>query len=144
MHQSVDETIAGLAEIRADGEHAAVDARLDLALEERRIAELLTPRATLAHESDGASYAIVLRVHAEIPQQLQRVKRRGPGARDKRRATPMAIRSLQIEQAGAPPLLRHTRTFAPDGCVGLAGEIAHHLPPNRRIGVEQPIDDAHP
>ena len=49
LKRPVGETIAGLAEIRTDCKHPSVDTGLDLAVEEGRIAELLAPRAPLAH-----------------------------------------------------------------------------------------------
>ena len=42
--QSIDESIAALAEIGAERDDAAVDARLDLTLEEGRVSELRVPR----------------------------------------------------------------------------------------------------
>src|SRR5665213_1758044 len=41
LKESVDETMAGLAEIRAGRKHPSVDTGFDLAFEERRVAELL-------------------------------------------------------------------------------------------------------
>src|SRR4029077_11915577 len=105
LKQSVDETMACLAEIRTDRQHPPVDTRLDLAFEERRVAELRAPGTALAHLADGPSHPIARRVHTEISQQLERVHGGDPGARDERRAAPMAIRSLKVQQAG-PPTLR--------------------------------------
>jgi hypothetical protein len=102
LEQSLDEPSAGFAEVRADREHASVDARLDLTLEERRVAEPLAPGAAVAHLRDGPSHAIARRVHTEISQQLERVLGRDPGARHERRAAPMAVRSLKVHQASSP------------------------------------------
>jgi hypothetical protein len=90
LKQSVDETIACLAEIRTDRKHPSVDTGLDLAFEERRVAELLAPGAALAHLADGTSHPIARRVHTEISQQLEPVLAGDPGVRYERRAAPMA------------------------------------------------------
>src|SRR5438094_10400597 len=105
LKQTVGETIACLAEIRADGKHPSVDTGLDLAFEERRVAELLAPGAAVAHLADGPSHPIARCVHPEISQPLKRVVGGDPGARYDRRAAPMAIRSLTVQQA-SPPTLR--------------------------------------
>src|SRR5207245_9457793 len=110
LKQSVDETIADLAEIRADRKHPSVDTGLDLAFEERRVAELLAPGAALAHLVDGSSHPIARRVHTEISQQLERVLGGDPGVRYERRAAPMAIRSLKVQQASSPTLRGPTRS----------------------------------
>src|SRR5918996_1147810 len=65
----------------ADRKHPSVDTGLDLAVEERRVAELLAPGAAVAHLVDGPSHPIARRVHAEISQQLERVHGRDPGVR---------------------------------------------------------------
>ena len=143
LKQSVDETIACLAEIGADRKHPSVDTGLDLAFEERRVAELLAPGAAVAHLADGPSHPIARRVHTEISQQLERVLGGDPGVRHERRAAPMAIRSLKVQQASAPTLRGHTRSLTRNARVGLADQVAHDLPADRRIRVEQPLEGVH-
>src|SRR5258707_310155 len=144
LKQTVGETIACLAEIRADPKHPPVDAGLDLAFEERRVAELLPTGAAVAHVVDGRSHPIARRVDTEISQQLERVLGGDPGARYERRAAPMAVRSLKVQQPSPPTLGGHTRSLTRNGRVRLGDQVAHDLPPNRRIRIEQPLDDAHP
>src|SRR5258707_11198312 len=143
MKQSVGETIAGLAEVRTDRKDPSVDTGLDLAFEERRVAELLAPGAAVAHLVDGPSHPIARRVHTEIPQQLERVLGGDPGVLYERRAAPMAIGSLKVQQTSPPTLRGDMRSLTRNGRVRLGDQIPHDLPPNRRIRVEQPIDDAH-
>src|SRR5207247_130518 len=81
-----------LTEIRADRKHPSVDTGLDLAFEERRVAKLLAPGAALAHLADGPSHPIARRVHTEISQPLQRVRRGDPGARSATRAATLPLR----------------------------------------------------
>ena len=64
--------------------------------------------------------------------------------RHERRAAPMAIGSLKIQQASPPTLHGHARSLARDVRVRLADQIAHDLPADRGIRVEQPLDDTHP
>src|SRR6185295_17182980 len=99
----------------------------------------------LAHLANGLSHAIARRVHTEISQHLERVLGGDPGARNERGAAPMAIRSLKVEQASPPALSGHTRSLTRNGRnVRPGDQVAHDLPSNRRIRVEQPIDNAHP
>src|SRR5256885_4178198 len=58
LKQPVGETIARRAEIRADRQHPSVDAGLDLAFEEWRVAELLAPVAPVAHVDDGPPHPV--------------------------------------------------------------------------------------
>src|SRR5207248_10388499 len=88
LKQTLRETIACLAEIRADREHPAVDTGLDLAFEERRVAELLAPGAAVAHLADRPSHPIARRVDTVISQELERIFGGDPGVRYERRAAP--------------------------------------------------------
>src|SRR5436190_1261985 len=130
LHQTGGKPPAGLAEVGADRQHVSVDARLDLAVEERGVAELPAPGAAVTHAIDRRPDPIARRIRAQVSQQLQRVHRRDPGARDEGRAAPMAIGSLQVEQARTPALRRHTLPFRGHGRVRRADEIAHDLPPD--------------
>ena len=143
LQQTAGETVAGLAEIRADRQHPSVDTGLDLAVEERRVAEFRAPGAAVAHLADGAAHPIARRVHTEIAQQLERVQGGDPGARHERRAAPVAIGSLQVQQASPPTLRGRTQSLTRHARIRLAGQVAHDLPPDRGIRVEQPVDDTH-
>ena len=59
------------------------------------------------------------------------------------RATPVAIRPLESKQLRAPSLHGHLRALGGDDIVGRIGQVAQHLPADRRIGVQQPVDDVH-
>ena len=50
---------------------------------------------------------------------------------------------LEREQPGAPALGRDPRPLGGDDVGGLVRQVAHDLPADGRIGVEQPIDDGH-
>src|SRR5207247_9117175 len=102
------------------------------------------PRTPLSSLPGAPSHPLAPRVHTERAQQLQRVLGGDPGVRYERGAAPMAIRSLKVQQAGPPTLRGHTRSLTRNGRVRLGDQVAHDLPPNRRIRVEQPLDDAHP
>src|SRR5256886_5920128 len=79
--QSIDEPIAARPEVRAERQDAAVDARLDLTLEERGIAELGPPRDVAADAIDRGSHAGARRVEPEVAQEQQRVQVRPPTRR---------------------------------------------------------------
>ena len=58
-------------------------------------------------------------------------------------AAPLAVRLLEREQPGAPALGRDPCPLGGDDVRRLVGQVAHHLPADRGIGVEQPVDDHH-
>jgi len=78
---------------------------------------------------------------------------RGPGIEERlriidpagpvRAAIPMAVRTLQCKQLAAPTLGGHAYTLGSHLVRGCVGEVAHHLPANCRVGVEQPLDERH-
>ncbi|MEZ5284867.1 MAG: hypothetical protein R2712_08675 [Vicinamibacterales bacterium] len=94
------------AEVGAERHGAAVDARLDLAVEEPLPRVL--PAAVVAHRRHGAAYPVVRRVDAERVQEMQRWQRRGPGlslapppaspiGREARAPRPLTVRILERE-----------------------------------------------
>ena len=111
--QAIDETIAALAEVRAECDDAAVDARLDLTLEERRVSELRSPRDVVANEIDRRSRARARRVEPEVAQEQQRVHVRPPERRGDAIA-PLAVGALLIEQPRAPSFRRDARPLGRD------------------------------
>ena len=82
------------------------------------------------------------RVQAQSPQELERVERVRPVVRP-RPAAPLAVRPLQREQLGAPAFGGDPGPLGSDDVRRLVRQVAHHLPADRWIGVEQPIEDGH-
>ena len=96
----------------------------------------------LADEADGPLGLLALGIEPEPPQELQDVERVGPVLRE-RVAGPQAVRRLEREQPGAPALGRDPCPFGGDDVRRLVRQVAHHLPADRGVGVEQPVDDGH-
>ena len=63
--------------------------------------------------------------------------------RDHASPGPQAVGRLEREQPGAPALGRDPRPLGGDDVRRLVGQVAHDLPADRGIGVEQPVDDGH-
>ena len=59
------------------------------------------------------------------------------------RLPPMAVLALQRQQPGAPTLGGHTRAFRRDELSGRMNKIAQHLPADRGIPIEQPVQYGH-
>ena len=135
------------AEVRARRDDVAVDARLDLALEEpmvcpRGLEVGIPPGGVLPDKADGATRLVALGIEPQPAQELEHVEGVGEIARP-RPATPLAVGRLEREQPGAPALGRDPRPLGGDDVRRLVGQVAHHLPADRGIGVEQPSDDRH-
>ena len=92
--------------------------------------------------ADRPSRLLALGIEPEPAQELQDVERVGPVLRP-RPAGPQAVRRLEREQPGAPALGRDPRPLGGDDVGRLVRQVAHDLPADRRIGVEQPVDDGH-
>jgi hypothetical protein len=138
--QPIDDALHVLAEVIADGHGGAVDAGLDLTVEERQVVVL--PAHVLADQVDRAPDAGVGRDGAEQPQDGQGGL--GPGPfREVRAAAPAAIGTLQAEKPRAPALVRHAGALRGDHRGRLVEEVAHDLPTDRGVGIEQPIHDGH-
>src|SRR4029077_2723724 len=84
--ESIDESIAALAEIRAQRDHAAVDAGFDLALEEGRVSKLRSPCDAVTHEIDGRTRTRAFWVESQVADKQERVHVRPP----ERRTDPIA------------------------------------------------------
>ena len=135
------------AEVRAGRDDVAVDARLDLALEEavvgpRGSTGRRPPRDVLPDEPDRPPGLLAPRIEPEPPQELQDVERVRPVLRQGI-AGPQAVRRLEGEESRAPALRRDARPLGRDDLGRLVRQVAHHLPADRGIGVEQPVDDGH-
>jgi hypothetical protein len=155
--QAFDDALHVLPEVDAEGDGPAVDARLDLAGEERLA--LVLPTAVVPDLLHGPTHAFVVRVDPERAQQRERGFGRGPGlalflgrvARgaippptgEERASVPLPVVSLQGQQPGAPPLGRHPRALPRDGLGRRIGEITQRLPPDGGVGVEQPVQHGH-
>src|SRR5262249_32383978 len=140
VEQPVDEPMTALAEVGAEPYDASVDAGLDLALEERRVAELRTKRDLVSNEANGFPRRPARRIEPEIAEQHQ-CGHAGPPVRRIDSVAPVAVRALAGEELGAPTLRRHARTFRGHDFLGFMGEVLHDLPADRRIRIEQPFDD---
>ena len=136
------------AEVGAGRDDVAVDARLDLALEEplRRPGRVppgaIAPRDVVADETDRSPRLLARRVEPEPSQELQHVERVGPVLRE-RVARPQAVRRLEGQQPRAPAVRGDARPLGCDDVRRLVGQVAHDLPADRGISVEQPVDDGH-
>ena len=110
---------------------------------------------------DRLAGGLARRIQAEVVQQHQRGQRRGPGLavrevrfdagppvvadapREARAAVPLAVWVSHGEQAGSPPLGLDAGALGCDLVGRRLSEVAQHLPPNRRVTVEQPVNDLH-
>jgi hypothetical protein len=77
--EPVHDGVHVLPEVDAQRDGQAVDARLDLAGEERLAA--LLPAAVVPDQRDGLAHPLAARVDAERAQHGERGRRRGPGLR---------------------------------------------------------------
>ena len=55
----------------------------------------------------------------------------------------LTVRVLECEQPCSPALAGDLRPLRGDGLGRFASEIPHHLPPDRRVGIEQPLHHIH-
>ena len=143
VHQRADV----LAEVGADRDDDTVDARLDLAGEERVAGPLVRrvpalPGDMVPHELGRPPGLRALGVEPQKPQQLERVHRVRPVVRPGA-ARPPAVVALQREQPRAPPLGRDLRPLRRDDALGFVREVPHDRPADRGVGVQQPVDDVH-
>ena len=139
------------AEVGAVGDRAAVDALLDLALPERLAA--LVPAGVLAdqrHRGPGARRGGVEAELAELAQRevggrpglaLRLPRLAGEAGRHERPAGPLAVRVAMREQPRAPALGLDAGALRRPFGLGRVHEVAHDLPADRRVRVEQPVDD---
>ena len=135
--EPVEQPIAGLAEVAAKRQNPTVDAGLDLALEERRVTEFRPPGDLVADEAHRPPRSLARRVQPQVPQEQQGVQV-GPPLRCGDAITPLAVRPLKVEEPGAPTFRGNPRPLGGDDLVGLVGEVAHDLPTDRRVRIEQP------
>jgi hypothetical protein len=143
------------AEVGAERDRPAVDARLHLPGEERL--GVVLPLDVVPHQGDGAAGRRAGRVEAERAQQRQAPGGGGPrgeqgaalrgaerlppllclfGIERRRAARPLAVRPLQREQPCAPALVLHPGSFGGYFAGRRVGQVAHHLPADRRVAVK--------
>ena len=157
--QTRDEAVDVRPEVGADRERPAVDARLDLAVEER-LAVVLPP-AVRRDQGDRLACRRARGIQAEVAQQHQRGQGRGPGLavgevrldagppvvddapREARAAVPLAVGIARGEQASRPAFLLDAGPLGRDLLGRRLDEVAQHLPADRRVTVEQPVRDLH-
>src|SRR5262249_4103957 len=96
--QSVDESIAPFAEVRAECDDAAVDAGFDLAFEEGRVSEPGSPGDGVANAIDRRACALACRIESQVAEEHEGVHVRPPERRGDAVA-PLAVRALLIEQS---------------------------------------------
>jgi hypothetical protein len=82
------------------------------------------------------------RVETEHVQQVQHGRRRGP-LREVRSTTPTAVGVLCGQEPSPPALAGDARALGVHLFGRGIGEVPKHLPADRRIGIEQPVDDIH-
>ena len=135
-----------LAEVGADRRHLPVDAGLHLAGEEgiavafRRAAPL--PRHAVTDEAHRAPCLVARGIETHLPQQHQDVHGGVPPAVP-RRAAPPPVGPLEGEQPRTRALGGDPRALGRDLVRGRIGQVPHHLPADRRVRIEQPVDDGH-
>ena len=133
-----------LAEIGAEGQNPAVDAGLDLALEEGLVA--LPVGDVVPSAGDRQAGLRAGRIEPHVAQQDQGVGGLAVGGVDVARVAdlaPLAIFRLALEQPGTPAFRGDARALGRDRLVRLAGQVAHHLPADRGVGIQQPVHDRH-
>ena len=150
-HEARDDALDVLPEVGAEGDGLAVDARLDLPVEERLA--FVLPTAVVPDLLDGPSHPLVARVDAEHTQQGERGLRGGPGlppvlgpvaaggsipppAGEERASLPLAVVALQGQQPRAPPLGGDPRALRRDDLGRRVREITQRLPPDGGVGIE--------
>ena len=147
---SLDDRCDVHPEVRPGLDRPAVDARLDLAVEV--VLRGVLPAPVLGDECDRLPGGLRTRVEPEELQGLQRVHRgrpglpmftAGEGRREAGASRPEPVGILQREEARAPAVVLDPVTLGRDVVGRRVREIAHHLPADGRVAVEQPVDRAH-
>src|SRR5205809_5144519 len=100
------------------------------------------PRHVVADEAHRPPCLRARGVETQVAQQPQDVHRGVPPAIPSR-ASPPAIGVLQAEQPCAPAPGGDPCTLGRDLIRRRTCQVPHHLPADRRVRVEQPVNDAH-
>jgi hypothetical protein len=98
------------------------------------------PSHAVTDESHRATCLVARGIEAQVPQQHQDVHRGVPSTIP-RRAAPLPVGPLEGEQPGARALGGDPRALRRDLLRRRTGQIPHHLPADRRVGIKQPPYD---
>src|SRR6267142_3995450 len=150
--QAGDDAIHTLIEVGAQGDGPAIDARLDLAAEERLSGVL--PTAVVSDQRHRPPHPVRARIDSEITQQLECRQRGGPGLplvlgapptlrREARASRPLTVFALQRQQSGTPPLGCPARALLRDDLSRRMDQIAQHLPADGGVRIEEPVQNVH-
>jgi len=138
--ESIDDPLHVLTEVRTQRHHAPVDTWLDLACEEGSVVPPV-PGDVVADEPDRAASLFGLGIQPQVPEQ-RKVQETAPfGVRI--RARPEAVRPLEREQLGAPTFRGHAGALGGDLLGRCIEQVAHDLPADGRVRVEEPVDYCH-
>ena len=140
-----------MAEVTAESKDAAVDARLDFALEEWiagvasgaeiPVAGSAIPTQRGFEERNRLFDGGIAWVGASRAQELQREESRQPDGSSF--AAPGAVGFLMRENRCAEAFARDADAFCSDGRRFGVGEVSQRLPADGGIGIEQPVDRVH-
>src|SRR6266542_1609947 len=148
-----DHALHILIKVGAQCDGPAIDARLDLAAEERLPGVL--PTAVVSDPRHRPAHPVSARVDPEIEQQLEGWQRGGPGLalilfapveaprREARASRPLAVFALQRQQSCTPALGGHPRALRRDDLSRSMDKIAQHLPADGGVRIEQPVQYGH-
>jgi hypothetical protein len=87
--------------------------------------------------------SLTRRIQSQVSQQQQGVRGGDPSRVGVGVTTPVTIGCLKIEEPGTPALGGNQRPLTGNDLGGLVHKVAHGLPTDRRIGIDQPLDDVH-
>ncbi len=139
--ETAREALGGMSEVGSRGKRAAIDAGFDFALEEGLRAELGVPAKTSLQALDGSFDGGVGGVDAGGAQELHGEEGGQPvwsvGA------VPGTVGTLARENFGGYAFVRDAGTLQGEGGRGDVREIAHGLPTNGGIGIEEPGKGIH-
>ena len=144
-----------MVEVGTEHDDHAVDARLDLATEERLAGVL--PTAVVSDLCHRPAHLVEVGVDTEVVKADETVCSGGPGlalgllaairssfpSREQRATHPLAVFALQGQQPGTPPFGRHSGALRRDDLCRRVDKIAQYLPADGGVGVEQPIHHSH-
>jgi hypothetical protein len=140
--QALDDALHILAEVSAARRDLSVDAGLDLAGEEgvAVIVRRTLPGHAVTGETHRAARLVARGIETHVPQQRQDVHGRVPAAVP-RRAAPVTVQSLLRKQLAAPALRRDLGALGGDLVRRRTDQVSHHLPADRRVGIEEPLNN---
>lgn len=150
INQPGDYAFHILPKVTAQRDDPAIDARLDLAAEERL--PRVFPSATILDSFDHPADGVSARVDTKVMQEL---KRRQSGSPRLRLATPptvnrktcparpLTVFALQRQESRSPARGDYLLSLPRDNLRGRIDKITQHLPANGWVRIEQPIQYRH-